>query len=162
MQDCTICLEGIDPKSGVALSCGHTFHPQCIVSWLQQCGTGSCPTCRDTGHAQGRRMADPAHAAFVRLAKNYQGRRTRLCSRQPQMRELRDRVRAAHATLREAEQHLTEIHSLIMQDARLKAARENVRLARRGVNALEREFNLLTESHLGPAPHPVHHTLRPP
>ena len=76
------------------------------------------------------------------------------------MRDLRNRVRAAHKLLREAEQRLTEIHATIMQDAQLRAAREDVRVARRSVTTMERAFNLLTESHLGPPPNPLYHTLR--
>jgi hypothetical protein len=76
------------------------------------------------------------------------------------MRELRDRARASHTILREAEQRLTDIHSTIMQDVRLKSAREDVRTARRSVTAMERAFNLMTESQLGPPPNPLYHTLR--
>ena len=47
MSSCPICFEDIKPtdKSQQAiLSCGHEFHPSCILTWFTQNTT--CPTCR--------------------------------------------------------------------------------------------------------------------
>jgi len=43
---CAICLEPLADGEAVPLSCKHSFHPGCIVPWLQQ-GNRSCPTCRN-------------------------------------------------------------------------------------------------------------------
>ena len=43
---CTICQEDIC-SSVVTLSCGHSFHPDCIVEWLRKPHSmASCPNCR--------------------------------------------------------------------------------------------------------------------
>ena len=43
-SDCVICMTGTSGSRATTLSCGHTFHRKCIVSWLQV--KGSCPCCR--------------------------------------------------------------------------------------------------------------------
>ena len=51
MTTCTICQE--DVCSPVTLSCGHSFHPNCIVQWLRQPDSmASCPNCR---HVEGQK-----------------------------------------------------------------------------------------------------------
>ncbi|VDN00098.1 unnamed protein product [Thelazia callipaeda] len=42
--ECSICLECIKLNEISALSCGHLFHPYCIVSWIKT--WGNCPVCR--------------------------------------------------------------------------------------------------------------------
>jgi hypothetical protein len=43
---CTICLEPCEDKTQCcSLTCGHTFHSECIWSWLIDHKT--CPICRD-------------------------------------------------------------------------------------------------------------------
>ena len=43
---CTICTEAIADGNGVALSCEHQFHGNCIIPWLQTQGRTDCPMCR--------------------------------------------------------------------------------------------------------------------
>lgn len=44
---CSICYEEADDSCpSVSLRCGHSFHPSCIVKWLQS-GRNDCPLCRD-------------------------------------------------------------------------------------------------------------------
>ena len=41
---CTICLDEADGSSDVTTQCGHTFHRDCLQSWLD---VGSnCPVCK--------------------------------------------------------------------------------------------------------------------
>ena len=51
-EDCSICLEKL--KSGkVKTSCGHTFHTDCINSWIRigrGDNTDKCPNCRGSIH----------------------------------------------------------------------------------------------------------------
>ena len=47
MSSCPICFEDIKPADKAQqaiLSCGHEFHPSCILTWFTQNTT--CPTCR--------------------------------------------------------------------------------------------------------------------
>jgi hypothetical protein len=45
-SECSICLSiDVDEMNGGSLSCGHTFHTDCIASWFQTSKT-SCPNCR--------------------------------------------------------------------------------------------------------------------
>lgn len=45
---CSICYEETNASTcpSVSLRCGHSFHPYCIVKWLQS-GRNDCPLCRD-------------------------------------------------------------------------------------------------------------------
>lgn len=42
--DCSICMESKENAEVVATKCGHLFHRECVIPWLQQSGT--CPSCR--------------------------------------------------------------------------------------------------------------------
>ncbi|XP_054265843.1 E3 ubiquitin-protein ligase RNF181-like [Macrosteles quadrilineatus] len=43
--ECTICLKPWETgDSARQMPCKHTFHPQCILPWLEK--TNSCPLCR--------------------------------------------------------------------------------------------------------------------
>jgi len=42
-MSCTVCLEE-DVTERKVLSCGHAFHPKCIIKWFTKSDT--CPTCR--------------------------------------------------------------------------------------------------------------------
>uniref|UniRef100_A0A915BZ96 RING-type domain-containing protein n=3 Tax=Parascaris univalens TaxID=6257 RepID=A0A915BZ96_PARUN len=41
---CTVCRSNMKVTEVSALTCGHTFHYNCIVHWIQQ--SNSCPNCR--------------------------------------------------------------------------------------------------------------------
>ncbi|KAM9780904.1 E3 ubiquitin-protein ligase TTC3 [Syngnathus typhle] len=43
-DDCIICQEEMSPPDCLVLECRHTFHKECITSWLKEKTT--CPTCR--------------------------------------------------------------------------------------------------------------------
>ena len=44
---CTICQEHVSSNAAVTISCGHSFHAECIVSWLRKPRScASCPNCR--------------------------------------------------------------------------------------------------------------------
>ena len=44
-ETCAICLnEFEDRERGSQLKCGHTFHRDCLHSWIEN--TGNCPSCR--------------------------------------------------------------------------------------------------------------------
>lgn len=46
-EACPICLEGIDRGDRYhTLPCGHAYHMDCIVPWIQK-GNSKCPVCRD-------------------------------------------------------------------------------------------------------------------
>ena len=44
MLTCSICMESITAVKGVNVNCGHAFHAECIVPWLQR--DRRCPVCR--------------------------------------------------------------------------------------------------------------------
>ncbi|KAJ8553790.1 hypothetical protein K7X08_024468 [Anisodus acutangulus] len=46
LVDCAVCLENfkVGEKCRLLPKCNHSFHAQCIDSWLKQ--TGACPICR--------------------------------------------------------------------------------------------------------------------
>lgn len=54
-NECSICLESIEPNNIVLTKCNHTFHCNCILSWLKsdnlkQCSSDNpngCPNCRE-------------------------------------------------------------------------------------------------------------------
>ena len=44
---CSICHDGITKATGIAtLSCSHSYHLSCIVTWLMTQDKGTCPCCR--------------------------------------------------------------------------------------------------------------------
>ncbi len=45
MKECVICIEQIEDDKEESLTCGHTFHKECIDKWLDQ--KTECPICRD-------------------------------------------------------------------------------------------------------------------
>ena len=43
--ECSICMDDLNKGDAMGqLECGHAFHKQCIVDWLE--GNASCPMCR--------------------------------------------------------------------------------------------------------------------
>ena len=45
MTECPICYEAITAETGITtLSCSHSFHLQCVATWLIQ--VNNCPCCR--------------------------------------------------------------------------------------------------------------------
>jgi len=44
MNECSVCLLGVDPEDSVNLGCGHEFHDICIRKWCAS--QKHCPTCR--------------------------------------------------------------------------------------------------------------------
>lgn len=44
-DDCSICLESLSTQTTLQLTCGHTFHAQCVCGWFNT-GALTCPTCR--------------------------------------------------------------------------------------------------------------------
>ena len=42
---CSICLEELEDSNCCSLACGHRFHSQCAIRWLQT-QSSSCPLCR--------------------------------------------------------------------------------------------------------------------
>ena len=59
---CSICLESCSPQTAKTLSCGHSFHPECIHSWLK--GSQTCPNCR-------RLIKSPQHCLCCRRDPKY-------------------------------------------------------------------------------------------
>ena len=54
-DDCPVCLCPIALDSARLLPCGHSFHDECIATWLRG-ATNSCPSCRQpVGRAHGAR-----------------------------------------------------------------------------------------------------------
>ena len=53
-QTCCICMGELHNEPVHALSCGHTFHTGCILSWAQSDSDahGSCPVCRHGQQAE--------------------------------------------------------------------------------------------------------------
>jgi hypothetical protein len=46
---CVVCQDNvISSEERHALSCGHTFHVECIIEWFRR-GDRTCPVCRDLG-----------------------------------------------------------------------------------------------------------------
>lgn len=45
-DECCICLQPFEGQENGKLTCGHTFHRQCIMTWLLE--HTSCPLCRAT------------------------------------------------------------------------------------------------------------------
>lgn len=42
---CTVCCEHIElTKKGMFMPCGHVYHPDCLMPWLEKNNT--CPVCR--------------------------------------------------------------------------------------------------------------------
>ena len=44
--DCTICMDVIQPGTGLVTSCRHHFHENCLVTWFLE--SDVCPVCRAT------------------------------------------------------------------------------------------------------------------
>ena len=59
-QPCVICCEPFRDEKQVLLSCGHTFHRQCLRSWERHSKSRCCPVCRKQ-HYRKRQIADGAN-----------------------------------------------------------------------------------------------------
>lgn len=73
---CAICLEEIkevDVNQQAVLSCGHEFHPACILKWFTR--NVSCPTCRKS-HLESVSEESPFRSFSINL-RNNNGRRVR-------------------------------------------------------------------------------------
>ena len=46
-EECSICYDGFSQKEPGKLPCGHIFHKECILQWLNQ-PNNTCPYCRGT------------------------------------------------------------------------------------------------------------------
>ena len=74
-DDCSICLESINAKTGrVEMSCGHAHHFQCLTTWFKSGPVHQCPLCRKvaTGledyKAEGaEEQAAPSEGGWIRL-----------------------------------------------------------------------------------------------
>lgn len=42
--DCPVCFETIQSDDKMVLTCGHTFHTECMVQWYAS--SSKCPVCR--------------------------------------------------------------------------------------------------------------------
>lgn len=48
-DECSICLENMMPDQFTkSMSCGHTFHEQCIDKWIEKSLSVACPNCRQS------------------------------------------------------------------------------------------------------------------
>lgn len=45
-KECPICLEILASKKAIKLVCNHTFHMECIETWVKTHWMSSCPVCR--------------------------------------------------------------------------------------------------------------------
>lgn len=73
---CAICFEKIkevDVNEQAVLSCGHEFHPACILKWFTR--NVSCPTCRKR-HLESVSEESPFQSFSMNL-RNNNGRRVR-------------------------------------------------------------------------------------
>ena len=52
---CTICMEPLHGAATCTTSCGHSFHHQCMLSWLGEARAPACPLCKR--HVSARRLA---------------------------------------------------------------------------------------------------------
>ena len=59
-QGCVICCEDFKASRQVLLSCGHTFHKQCLRSWERHSKSRCCPVCRKL-HYRKRAIDDGAN-----------------------------------------------------------------------------------------------------
>lgn len=59
-EPCVICQEGFKDAKQVLLSCGHTFHRQCLRSWEAHSKSRCCPVCRKK-HYRRRAISDGAN-----------------------------------------------------------------------------------------------------
>ena len=62
-EPCSICLEECEYKDKAVLECGHTFHSECIESWMKR--SFSCPLCRRAAIVLQRRQHGNADDKFV-------------------------------------------------------------------------------------------------
>ena len=59
--DCSVCMTSLDGATCIKLRCGHAFHEQCIVRWMERRNT--CPMCRDVIESEHRRGEAEADAS---------------------------------------------------------------------------------------------------
>ena len=67
-MNCPICLEiikeDVEENQKAILSCGHEFHPRCILQWFHK--KTSCPSCRKSHVEQSEDVSAPAPAPSMR------------------------------------------------------------------------------------------------
>ena len=58
---CTICLNPLSNASLLTISCGHTFHSDCILNWFRSpSSTGGCPLCLDNPYNSSDNLSWPS------------------------------------------------------------------------------------------------------
>lgn len=126
-EACSICLQPKTAATVVPLRCGHSFHPECIVSWFQTKAThqggggGCCPLCRDGEVADSPPcpFTEEELTAFVkRIRKKHQvqGRRVLLMSaKKEKERERKERDEDFDAGEEEEEEETLREHILAQE-----------------------------------------------
>ena len=79
---CSICLDNLNPGEQYTLSeCGHSFHSNCLITWLRSTNTNSCPLCRSKDNRySGRRERNEICKKLARR-KNCNHMIKRLCNK---------------------------------------------------------------------------------
>lgn len=161
MESCSICLEACTDAAHT-LTCGHTFHTQCIVRWLR--ASNQCPVCRDNPHATPppgdgeqtlARTIEEVRASRRRY-RNYVNRRNRLAREDAEvggMRASLHKAREAYERERVAWRKVAqEAERRVARDPDVLRARQAHTAARRRFLRANARFNQVTEGLLGPAP----------
>lgn len=89
-QTCSICLEQVPSTNSARakrLSCGHSFHYNCIIRWFET--SDECPVCRKKQHKDPLiifkgNIEDKMRTLYMDALKTYEG----------EIRRLNDRVRS--------------------------------------------------------------------
>lgn len=132
---CAVCLE--TSTDSHALSCGHSFHVQCIVDWFRT-GSNRCPVCRDSGASPEASSCSDDGLSVVYTEFNHD---FRLFSTRAEVAEL---VRPSLTFLR---RH-TQVRSQGMRRLRVRATR--YLKATNDANDARTRARLFLQAHSGP------------
>ena len=139
---CSICIDSLGDFSDVgACSCGHAFHHQCLVEWMEKSSRPACPTCMARfGNEPPSALVTKLYFSFDADFKATEFNDEYLAKQMDLNEKLQAKVGECQSQMEQLKTRLTKL------EADLKRAREDKELAKKALEANEGKLKTAMES----------------